>query len=133
MRASGCGSKGLVRIGGGNLKSLVVLIVLGLSAFATLKARTAQVWLGGAGIGGVIVALWWVSGGLGDLAEDPASLQESFLATHSHRMEALRMVAPVGYALDWLLFFGDKAKVLTMGMVGVAGGGCRVGGGRKST
>ena len=39
--ASGCGSKTLVRIGGGNLKSLVVLIVLGVSAFATLKGITA--------------------------------------------------------------------------------------------
>ena len=39
--ASGCGSKTLVRIGGGNLKSLVVLIVLGASAFATLKGITA--------------------------------------------------------------------------------------------
>ena len=31
------------------------------------------------------------------------------------------MVAPVGYTLDWLLFFSDKAKVLTMGIVGVTG------------
>jgi hypothetical protein len=39
--ASGCGSKTLVRIGGGNLKSLVVFIALGVSAFATLKGITA--------------------------------------------------------------------------------------------
>ena len=39
--ASGCGSKTLVRIGGGNLKSLVVFFVLGLAAFATLKGVTA--------------------------------------------------------------------------------------------
>ena len=44
--ASGCGSKGLVRIGGGNLKSLVVLIVLGLSAFAMLKGITAILRVG---------------------------------------------------------------------------------------
>lgn len=35
--ASGCGSKTLVRIGGGNLKSLVVLLVLALSAYATMR------------------------------------------------------------------------------------------------
>ena len=35
--ASGCGSKTLVRIGGGNLKSLVVLLVLAVSAYMTLK------------------------------------------------------------------------------------------------
>lgn len=39
--ASGCGSKTLVRIGGGNLKSLVVFLVLGLSAFMTLKGVLA--------------------------------------------------------------------------------------------
>ncbi len=39
--ASGCGSKTLVRLGGGNLKSLVVLCVLGIAAFATLKGMTA--------------------------------------------------------------------------------------------
>jgi len=41
--ASGCGSKTLVRLGGGNLKSLVVCIVLGFAALATLKGVTA-VW-----------------------------------------------------------------------------------------
>ncbi len=39
--ASGCGSKTLIRIGGGNLKSLVVLIVLALSAYMTLKGLFA--------------------------------------------------------------------------------------------
>jgi uncharacterized protein len=179
--ASGCGSKSLVRVGGGNLKSLVVVLLLGLSAFATMKGITAvlrvdtvdrvfvtlpagqdlpsllggavglapaalapwlgtaiafvllawvlrrpegrsgEVWLGGAGIGLVIVLLWWVSGRLGHLAEDPNTLEEVFLATNSRRMEALSMVAPVGYALDWLLFFSDKSKALTMGIVSVAG------------
>ncbi len=41
--ASGCGSRNLVRLGGGNLKSLVVLIVMAVTAFATLKGLTA-VW-----------------------------------------------------------------------------------------
>ncbi len=39
--ASGCGNKTLVRIGGGNLKSVVVFLVMGVSAFATLKGITA--------------------------------------------------------------------------------------------
>ena len=39
--ASGCGSKTLVRIGGGNLKSVMVFGVLGLSAWATMKGITA--------------------------------------------------------------------------------------------
>jgi uncharacterized protein len=39
--ASGCGNKTLVRIGGGSLKSLVVFVVMGLAAMATLKGITA--------------------------------------------------------------------------------------------
>ncbi len=35
--ASGCGGKTLIRIGGGNLKSLVVFIVLGIVAYMTLR------------------------------------------------------------------------------------------------
>jgi uncharacterized protein len=179
--ASGCGSKTLVRIGGGNLKSLVVFIVLGLAAFATLRGitavarvatvdrvalefangqdlpalaatafglakgqaalalgamlggglvawalartegRSADVLLGGAGIGAVVAAMWWVSGRLGYVAEDPNTLQEAFVATNSQRMESLSFVAPVAYTIDWLLFFSDKSKLLTLGIVSTAG------------
>jgi uncharacterized membrane protein YedE/YeeE len=34
---SGCGSKTLIRVGAGNLKSVVVFIVIGISAYMTLK------------------------------------------------------------------------------------------------
>ncbi len=179
--ASGCGSKTLVRIGGGNLKSVVVFVVMGVAAFATLKgitavARVATVdrvaiefagnaalpnWLGaafglsvagaglilalvlgiglivwsflgrdflqfdnllaGLGIGAVIVAMWWVSGHLGYVAEHPETLQEAFLATNSGRAEALSFVSPVAYTIDWLMFFSDKSKLLTIGIVSVFG------------
>jgi uncharacterized membrane protein YedE/YeeE len=167
--ASGCGSKTLVRIGAGNLKSLVVFFVLGLSAFATLKGITAVlrvetvdkvavqfagpatvpgagpllavivagaliVWalrgrdflrfenlLAGIGIGGVIAAMWWTSGHLGYVAEHPDTLKEAFVATNSGRAEALSFVAPVAYTLDWVMFFSDKAKALTVGIVSVVG------------
>ena len=170
-----------MRLGGGNLKALVTVLVLGVAAFATLRGitavlrvntvekvfvelptgqdlpslwsaglglatpalalalgavialslmiwvlcrpegRTLEVWLGGAGTGAVIAATWWVSGRLGYVPEDPNTLEPAFLATNSRRMESLSMVAPVGYALDWLLFFSDKAKVLTLGIVSVVG------------
>jgi uncharacterized membrane protein YedE/YeeE len=179
--ASGCGSKNLVRLGGGSLKALVVLLVLGLSALVTLRGltavlrvntvdalflelaqgqdlpsvlsallgtsvrrlagllgavlafalliwvfyrregRSAEVVLGGVGIGGVIVAVWWVSGRLGFVPEDPSTLEPAFLGTNSHRMESFSLVSPVGYLLDWLMFFSDKSKVLTLGIVSVLG------------
>jgi hypothetical protein len=39
--ASGCGSKTLVRIGGGSLKALTVFVVLGIAAYATLRGVVA--------------------------------------------------------------------------------------------
>jgi uncharacterized membrane protein YedE/YeeE len=35
--ASGCANRTLVRVGGGNLKSLVVMIIIGLSAYMTMR------------------------------------------------------------------------------------------------
>ncbi|MCY7316404.1 MAG: YeeE/YedE family protein [Rubrivivax sp.] len=39
--ASGCGSKTLVRVGGGSLKSVVVFCVLAIAAYATLRGAVA--------------------------------------------------------------------------------------------
>ena len=61
-----------------------------LWVLARPEGRTLDVWLGGLGIGGVIVGMWWVSGVLGYLPEDPNTLEEAFLATNSRRMEAIR-------------------------------------------
>ena len=44
---SGCGQRTLVRVGSGNLKSLVVLLVLGLTAYMTLRGLLAPVRING--------------------------------------------------------------------------------------
>lgn len=179
--ASGCGSKTLVRVGGGSLKAVVVFVVLGVSAYMTMRGlfgvwrvagvdavaltlptgqdlpsllarasgigrpmmahllsvviggglivwallrpegRRAEVLLAGAAVGAVIVAVWWVSGRLGHLAEHPQTLEEAFLATNSGRMESLTFVAPVAYTLDWLMLFSDRSKVLTVAIVTTVG------------
>lgn len=41
--ASGCGQRTLVRLGGGNLKSLVVALLLGLTAYMTMRGLLALV------------------------------------------------------------------------------------------
>jgi len=179
--ASGCGSKTLVRIGGGNLKSVVVFLVLGLTAYMTMRGflgviRTNSIDLvfitfatpqdlpsllagplgiaranlhlalgliigigfiafaladkaflnfenlfAGISVGLVITAVWWISGALGHVAEDPNTLEEVFLVTNSGRMESLSFVAPYAYALDWLMMYSDTSKVLTIGIVAVIG------------
>ena len=43
--ASGCGSKTLIRIGGGNLKSVVVFLVLGIVAYMTMRGVLAVLCL----------------------------------------------------------------------------------------
>jgi uncharacterized membrane protein YedE/YeeE len=179
--ASGCGSKTLVRIGGGNLKSLVVFLVLGLVAYMTLRGFlevvritaldtffitlnshqdlpsivsaqfdqsrsgvhallgliiggafvlfallnksfwTVKNLLAGFGVGFAICAVWWISGHLAFVAEDPNTLEEVFLVTNSGKMESLSFVAPYAYLLDWLMFYSDTSKVLTIGVVAVLG------------
>ena len=179
--SSGCVSRNLVRLGAGSLKALVVAIVTGIAAFATLKGLTA-VWrvnsvdrvnvefgansdvatllahgaglapatasllagsvvgllllvfalasaqarrprnlLAGAGVGALVLAMWWITGHLGHLAEHPETLEEAWLATNSTRAEGLSFVGPAAYSLDWLMFFSDAGKRLTVGIVSVPG------------
>jgi uncharacterized protein len=179
--SSGCGSKTLVRIGGGNLKSVVVFLVLGLAAYMTMRGFlgvlrvntldtvfitfatpqdlpsllsgtfgveranlhlllgliigaafvayalikksfwSAENLLAGILVGLAICAIWWISGNLGYVAEDPNTLAETFLVTNSGRMESLSFVAPYAYSLDWMMMYSDTSKVLTVGIVAVIG------------
>ena len=179
--ASGCGSKTLVRVGGGSLKALVVMLVMAVSAELTMRGifgvwrvatldavaitlstsqdlpsllaaagggadrawalglglvlggallawslwrqegREASVLWGGLFVGLLVVALWWVSGYWGHLAEHPQTLEEAFLATNSQRMESFTFVAPIAYTLDWLAFYSDRNTVLTVGVVATFG------------
>jgi uncharacterized protein len=178
---SGCGSRTLIRLGGGNLKSLIVLVFIGISAYMTLKglfavwravaldpvrfdvgaptsdlpsvlvglglpaavktfipwivAAAIAVWIfasrsfrttremivGGVVIGAVIVGGWYLSGHIGYLAEDPATLEEKFVATNSGRMESFSFVAPVAYLFELLVYWTDTSRVLTFGIAGVLG------------
>lgn len=43
--AAGCGQRNLVRVGGGNLKALIVLLVLGITAYMTMRGLLANVRL----------------------------------------------------------------------------------------
>ena len=96
---------------------------LGLAGWALSRreARSADVLLGGLGIGSLVVGLWWVSGVMGHLAEHPATLEEAFLATNSQRMESFSFVAPLAYVLDGLLWASDSARIVTQGMALVPG------------
>ena len=108
----------------GTAALLGVVIGLALLAWALSAAnmREGLNLLAGLGIGATIAALWWVTGKLGFVAEHPETLQEAFAAASvTGRSESLTFTAPMAYTLDWLLFFSDKSKVLTVGVVAVLG------------
>jgi uncharacterized membrane protein YedE/YeeE len=92
-----------------------------LFALARPEGRSADVLLGGLGIGAVIVAVWWVSGRLGYVEEHPVTLESTFLATNTRSMESLTFVAPIAYTVDWLILFSDASKALTVGIVSTLG------------
>lgn len=179
--ASGCLSKNLVRLGSGNLKALVALLVAALFAYFTLRGVTAVlrvvtvdqvfvrfsgpatlgyllqaasgwslaaalllaaavvggvliIWallergfatgrnlLAGVGIGGVIIAMWWVSGHLGYVDEDPSTLEAVYLGSRSGSMEALTFTAPLADSIHWLMFYSDASLHLGMTVVSVVG------------
>ncbi len=182
--ASGCGSKTLIRAGAGNLKSWVVMAVLGIAAYMTLRglfavwrttaldpwridfggmgaatsdlpallgalglAAAAKVWvpvvivvallvyvfkdrefrttpeliIGGVVVGLVIVGGWTITGGLGYVAEDPATLEEKFFGTNSNRLESYSFVSPVAYSLELLMLWSDQSRIVTFGIAGVLG------------
>lgn len=114
-------SFGLEPAGTGLLVAL--LVGGGLIVWALLGPdfRTANNLLAGGGLGVVIAAMWWVSGHLGFVAEHPETLESVYLATNTGRMESLTFTAPMAYTLDWVIFFSDTSKVLTLGVVTVVG------------
>ena len=104
---------------------LILGLCLGLSlllwALLGRNFRSLDNLLGGLGLGALLVAMWWLTGHLGFVEEHPQTLEEVFVATNSGRAEAFSFVAPMAYTLDWLMFFSDKSKTLTVGVVIVCG------------
>ena len=105
------------------LMALATLIGVALVVWA-FASRSFRQWnnvLAGVGIGGAVVAMWWVTGHLGFVPEHPETLDAVFLRTNSGVMESLTFTAPMAYTLDWFIYFSDTSKTLTVGVASVAG------------
>src|SRR5262249_55732181 len=88
-----------------------LVAVLGAAVAAGLLAfifksrdfRTFDNILGGAVAGLVVVGCWALSGHVGHIAEDPATLEEKFLPTNSRPMQPFSFLPPYPSSLAPLL------------------------------
>lgn len=129
--ASGCGSKTLVRIGGGNLKSLVVFIMLAMSALAAmrgapalLRVATVDAWqwtlAGGQELPSLTAAL---GGSLGQRAAVLGGLIGGALLLWALARREGRSADVMlgGLGIGGLMFASDTSRRITQGMVLVLG------------
>ncbi|MDU8946725.1 YeeE/YedE family protein [Ovoidimarina sediminis] len=181
--ASGCAHKTLVRIGEGNLKSLVVFVMMaigaisamwgfasalhvlttnygsfyiesgnltpawiasafgwdasniglvmaiviggGLAAWAMSSAKfraSGDNLLAGLGIGLLIVAMWWVLGHMGYVAEHPDTLDSFYAGTASGSLQSFSFTSPIGRTLHLVMMTDlNQQIVLKVGVVTVLG------------
>jgi uncharacterized protein len=103
------------------ISAAIVSLLLGGWVLKDRRFHTVINWVTGAGLGLLVVALWWVSGVLGYVPEHPDTLEPLYLTTQSARMEALSFTAPVSFWLDAFLYYSDGSKRLTLGMITVVG------------
>lgn len=180
--ASGCGSRTLVRIGGGSLKAIVVFLIMAIFAYITMRGilgvlrvstvetvftelasqqdlasiaahaigsehgavraavtllvvlallgwvfsskefrRQPRLTFGGIVVGLLVVGGWFVTGHIGFIEEDPATLEARFLATNTRGIESLTFVAPLAYWLELFMLWSDSSKVFTFSIATVSG------------
>ncbi len=101
--ATGCAHRNLVRIGGGSLRSLVIVLVMGVSAYMTLKGLFGQwrvEWLDPVALN---------THGFGRSGQDLGALFAGAFGLGRHTIQALFTVAVSGALLWWV--FRDRGFV----------------------
>jgi uncharacterized protein len=142
--ASGCGSKTLVRIGAGSLKSLVVFLVLGLFAYMTLRgvfavARVASIDKLSVALGagqdlprlfatdaqGVTLWRWILGLGIGLMAIGFALFSKDFRASADHWIGGIGVglaVIAVWYVSGRIGFVEEHPETLEAAWIGTNSG-----------
>ena len=95
---------------------VVLLVVVGTLLWRTRPAMERSHWVGGIGVGLLVVAAWALTGHLGFLPEHPDTLEAAWMGTASHRPEALTFTAPVAHSLDLLTLWSDSNTGATFGV-----------------
>jgi uncharacterized protein len=102
-----------------SLRWVLVLMLLGLVGWLALRARRsldAASLAGGAVVGLLVGAAFYLTGRVGFLAEHPETLEPAWLGTATRRPEGLSFSAPMGHWLDLMTLWTDKGTVLTFGV-----------------
>jgi uncharacterized membrane protein YedE/YeeE len=76
--------------------------------------------LAGLIIGLIVVGGWYVTGHLG-FAENPDTLEMTFLGTNSHLAESMSFIAPSAYTLEYWAYWTDASNIITFGVATVFG------------
>ncbi len=99
------------------LIAAVLVVALGGWLLRTRRQISAAQWIGGAVIGLLVPAAWYLTGHLGFIAEHPDTLEAAWLGTQSHRPEALSFTAPLAASLDLLTLWSDTNMLITFGVM----------------
>ncbi|MBL0151387.1 MAG: YeeE/YedE family protein [Ideonella sp.] len=117
----------LARLGGLDARSAQITaaaaVVLALLVFVLKDKRfrtNAQQLIGGAVLGLLVAAGWYLSGHIG-YGENPETLETVFHGTNSRALESMSFVAPVAYGLELLMLWTDKSLHVTLGIATVLG------------
>ena len=104
----------------GQLRWLVLgayLVIAGALLWRHRRSMEVAHWVGGAGVGLLVVAAWCLTAYVGFIAEHPETLEPSWSGTYSHRPEALSFAAPLAHSLDLLTLWSDRNNVATYGVM----------------
>jgi hypothetical protein len=71
-------------------------------------------------IGLIVIGGWYVTGHLG-FAENPDTLEMTFLGTNSHLAESMSFIAPSAYTLEYWAYWTDASNIITFGVATVFG------------
>jgi hypothetical protein len=85
------------------------------------RGAVREVWMGGFGIGLLLIGAVVLTGRIGFLAEHPETLEAAWLGTQSNRPEGLNFTAPLANTLDLLTLWTDKSMAPTFGVMLVLG------------
>lgn len=96
---------------------VLLLALVGWLAWRVRRSLDGTTVAGGAVVGLLVGAAFYLTGRVGFVAEHPETLEAAWLGTQSRRPEGLSFSAPMGHWLDLMTMWSDNSTVLSFGVV----------------